>query len=81
MLQPPNCLSLAILNSDAWNKLLVYCHNHPNLNCPILPAFLDMSLDYINFIVIKHFPGDTNFDKMTQVRLLWLTLNGFFGEV
>ena len=40
-----------------------------------------MSLDYINFIVIKHFPGDTNFDKTTQVRLLWLTLNGFFGEV
>ena len=39
----PQCgFSLAISNSDAWNKFLVYCHNHPDLNCPILTFFLDM---------------------------------------
>ena len=35
-----DCLSLVNLNSDTWNKLLVYCCNHPNLNYyPILPTF------------------------------------------
>lgn len=38
-------------------------------------AFLGNSLEDIKFIITKNFPSDTNFDKMTQEGLLWLTSN------
>ena len=79
LLQPQtNCLSLVVVNSDAWNKLLVYCCNHSNLNYPILPAFLGKSLEDNKFIVIKYFPGETNFDRKRPSEndyFGWLVMN------
>ena len=33
-----DCLSLVILKTKAWKELTVYCCDHPNLDCSILPA-------------------------------------------
>lgn len=69
-----DCLSLAVSKTNPWKRLETYSCNYCNLNCPILPATLGKSLDNITFIIIKKFPGDTNFERTTQGGLLWLKL-------
>ena len=76
-----DCLSLAVSKTNPWKRLETYSCNHCNLDCPILPATLGKSLDNITFIIIKKFPGDTNLERTTQCGLLWLTSNGYFGEI
>ena len=67
----PDCLSLAVSETNHWKRLEAYCRDHANLDCPILPAFLGKSLKDIKFIINKnHFHGDTNFDRMKQDGLL-----------
>ena len=77
-----DCLSLAVSETEAWKELIEYCSDHLNLDCPILPASSSSTLQEVKVIICKHFPGDNHFDEMTaEDRLLWLTKNGYLGEI
>ena len=76
-----NYLSLAVSETEARKELTVYCHKDSHLDCPILPATLSKLLMDVPVIICKHFPGDKYFDEMTEDGLLWLTKNGYFGEM
>ena len=77
----PDCLSLPISKAEEWNELTAYCRNHPNLDCPILPATLSDTLEEVLVIICKHYPGENDFDAMREKGLLWLTKNGYLGEI
>ena len=76
-----DCLSEAISKTKAWKELKAYCLKHPHLDCPILSATMSKSLTKVLVIICKHFPGNNHFDEMTKDGLLWLTKNGYFGEL
>ena len=69
----PDCLSLAVSEKKAWKNLTAYCCNHPNLDCPILPATMSKSLPKVRVIFCLHYPGDKHIDEMIEAGLLWLT--------
>ena len=57
---------------------MVYCSDHDNLDCSILPAsLLSSTLQDIKVIICKHFPGDNHFDEMAEDGLVWLTRNRY----
>ena len=58
-----------------------FCRSHPHLDCPILPSTMSNTLEGILFIFCLHYPGDNHFDKMREKGLLWLTRNGYLGEI
>jgi hypothetical protein len=76
-----DCLSLAVSETEAWKELIEYCSDRLNLDCPILPASSSSTLQEVKVIICKHFPGDNHFDEMTEDRSLWLTKDGYLGEI
>ena len=76
-----DCLSLAVLEKKAWKDLVEHCRVHVNLDCPILPATLSKSLPKVLVIFCLHCPGDNHIDEMTEDGLLWVTRNGYLGEI
>jgi hypothetical protein len=68
-----DCLSFAVSEKKAWKNLTAYYHEDPHLDCPILPATLSNTLEEVLFIFCLHYPGDNDFDEMTEDGLLWLT--------
>ena len=67
-----DCLSLVISKTQPWKKLTVYCCDHLNLDCPILPASLSNTLEEIQVIICKHFPGDSHVNEIiTDDGYIW----------
>jgi hypothetical protein len=78
---PPtvDAASTKCVTLDSWKKMKYYCDQHPNLTSPIPPAS-DGRLEDINTLVIKHFPGDVQLEKMKYEGLLHKTVNGYVAE-
>ena len=77
----PDCLALAVSEEKVWKNLTAYCHKDPNLDCPILPSTMSNTLEEVLFIFCLHYPGDKHIDEMREKGLLWLTRNGYLGEI
>ena len=72
MLPGPIAFHLLFQKKKAWKNLTAYYHEDPHLDCPILPATLSNTLEEVLFIFCLYYPGDNNFDEMTErKRILW----------
>ena len=64
----------------SWPPLKTYCDQHANLSSPLPIATDAKSLENISVMIILHFPGDVNLEKMIEYGLLWKTENNYIGE-
>jgi hypothetical protein len=60
---------------ESWKAMKAFWDQHPNLTSPIPPASDAKRLEDITTLVIKHFPGDVQLDKMKDKGLLHKTQN------
>jgi hypothetical protein len=65
---------------DSWIAMKDFCDQHPNLTSPIPVASDAECIDDITALIIKHFPGDVQIEKMKYEGLLHKTVNGYVAE-
>ena len=69
--------------TEAWKELIEYCMSCTSQSwlSHLIPASLGNNLEEIEVIICKDFPGYNHFDEMREKGLLWLTQNGYIGEI